>query len=86
MARMKTINESVKLIKDSDPDSAITYNFIRSLCKSKSIMCFTIGRKVILDFDNLLQTIRIGEFSADDFDLSKAIRPSTRRANNGNGN
>lgn len=86
MARMRTINESVKMIKDNDPDSAITYNFIRTLCKSQKITCFTIGRKVILDFDDLLQTIRYGVDLNDGFDISKAIRPSTRRTTNGNGN
>lgn len=83
MARMRTINESVKLIKDNDPDSAITYNFIRSLCRSNKIACFTIGRKVILDFDDLLETIGLGDRAI--IDHSKIYR-QPRRTSDGNDN
>lgn len=33
--RMRTINELVREIKEQDPTSAITYNYVRSLCKER---------------------------------------------------
>lgn len=58
-AKMRTINESVALIKQADPESAITYNFIRSLIKEGKIRYFQSGKKVILNFDDLIEVISI---------------------------
>lgn len=57
LAKMRTINESVSLIKAADPDSAITYNFIRKLVSENKIRYFMSGKKVILNFDDLLRII-----------------------------
>ena len=57
LAKMRTINESVALIKAADPDYAITYNFIRKLISENKIKYFMSGKKVILNFDDLLRII-----------------------------
>lgn len=57
MARMRTINEALALIKEDDPDTAVTYNMIRRLVKEKAIKYFFSGKKIILDFDDLLKYI-----------------------------
>lgn len=54
LARMRTINESLALIKEADPDSAITYNFIRKLVREDKVRYFLSGKKIILNFDDLM--------------------------------
>ena len=55
MKRMRTINEAVNEMKRADPNSAITYYYIKSLCKTNKIKHFKIGSKNIVDLDNLIQ-------------------------------
>jgi hypothetical protein len=57
LAKMRTINEAISLIKEADPDSAITYNFIKNLILKEEIRYFKSGRKVILNYDDLLKII-----------------------------
>ena len=54
LKRMRTINDSLKLIKANDPNSAITYYFIKKLCEEKLITAIQVGRKWILNYDELL--------------------------------
>jgi len=49
---MRTINEALALIKEDDPDTAVTYNMIRRLVKENAIKYF-FREKIILDFDCL---------------------------------
>ena len=60
-ARMRTIRESLELFKKTDKDTAITYNFIRRLCLSKKIHSFTLGKKILLNYDELLKFLQIKE-------------------------
>ncbi len=60
-SRMRTIRESLALIKEMDAESAITYNFIKGLCKNKSITSFSLGRKILLNYDELLKYLQIEE-------------------------
>lgn len=57
MPRMRTINESLNLIKETDPNSAITYNFIRQLVKGNRVRNFQSGNRTIINFDDLLEVI-----------------------------
>ena len=57
MPRMRTINESVNLIKETDPNSAITYNFIKQLVKGNRVRNFQSGNRTIINFDDLLELI-----------------------------
>lgn len=56
MARMRTINEALALIKEYALDSAVTYNMIRRLVKENATKYF-FREKIILDFDDLLKYI-----------------------------
>ncbi len=60
-ARMRTIRESLALLKEMDENTAITYNFIRCLCRNKSISSFTLGKKILLNYDELLAYLHITE-------------------------
>ena len=60
VARMRTINESLQLIKELDSQSAITYNFIRNLVKGNQIRSFQSGKRTIINYDDLLKIINNG--------------------------
>lgn len=49
--KMRTINEMVKEIKTQDPRSAISYHYIRSLCKAGKIKCILVNSKYLVDLD-----------------------------------
>lgn len=49
--KMRTINEMVKEIKAQDPRSAISYHYIRSLCKAGKIKCILVNSKYLVDLD-----------------------------------
>ena len=53
--RMRTISESVVIIKEMDRKSAITENCIRSLCKNGKVRCVFTGKKILVDLDDLLR-------------------------------
>ena len=52
--RMRTINESVAIIKEMDEQSAITANCIRTLCKEGKVHCVFTGKKILVDLDSLI--------------------------------
>ncbi len=52
--RMRTINESVAIIKEMDAQSAITANCIRTLCKEGKVHCVFTGKKILVDLDALI--------------------------------
>lgn len=52
--RMRTINESVAIIKKMDEQSAITANCIRTLCKEGKVHCVFTGKKILVDLDALI--------------------------------
>ena len=53
--RMRTIGESVEIIKEIDHDSAITANCIRSLYKDGKVHCVFTGNKILVDLDDLIK-------------------------------
>ncbi len=59
LARMRTINEALALIKKQDLDTAVTYNFIRGLMKENRIRHFRSGSRYILNFDDLLTALKM---------------------------
>ena len=59
MARMRTINEALALIKQQDPETAVTYNFIRKLLDGDRVRHFRSGLRYILNFDDLLNELNM---------------------------
>lgn len=57
ISRMRTINEAINLIKETDPNSAITYNFIKQLVKGNRVRNFQSGNRTIINFDDLIELI-----------------------------
>ena len=59
IARMRTINEALALIKQQDPETAVTYNFIRKLLDGDRVRHFRSGSRYILNFDDLLNELNM---------------------------
>ncbi|HPF54882.1 MAG TPA: DNA-binding protein [Clostridia bacterium] len=53
--RMRTVRESVEIIREMDAQSAVTANCIRTLCKEGKVHCVLAGTKVLVDLDHLLE-------------------------------
>ena len=56
---MRTINEALALIKQQDPETAVTYNFIRKLLDGDRVRHFRSGLRYILNFDDLLNELNM---------------------------
>lgn len=60
IARMKTVEQCLKEIKKLDPDTAITEWFIRCLCKDNKVKHFMTGKKILVNYDDLLKYLNFG--------------------------
>ena len=58
-ARMRTIRDALKTIKELDPDSAVTYNFIKQLCETDKITNVRLNKKYLLNIDELLKFLNM---------------------------
>lgn len=54
MVRMRSIYDALNLIKSEDPNTALTYNSIKTLCLDGYVRYFCSGKKIILNYDDLL--------------------------------
>lgn len=61
LARMRSIYEALDLIQQNDSNTALTYNSIKKLCLDGKIRYFTSGKKIILNYDDLIALIGITE-------------------------
>lgn len=55
MCRVRTIQQCLKELKLLDSDTAVTENFIRSLCKTNKIKFFKSNSKYLVNYDDLLR-------------------------------
>lgn len=60
-ARYRTINATIKELKEIDPNTCLSFYFIRCLCSSKKVISLTAGNKVLVNFDDLLNYLQKGE-------------------------
>ena len=60
-ARYRTVNATIKELKEIDPNTCISTYFIRCLCNSKKVLSLTAGNKVLVNFDDLLNYLQKGE-------------------------
>ena len=58
-ARMRTIRDALTTIKELDPDSAVTYNFIKQLCETDKITNVRLNKKYLLNIDELLKFLNM---------------------------
>lgn len=54
---VRSIKQAVDYIHTTDPESAIKVHTIRTWCKEGKIRFLTVGTKVLVDMDSLLEYI-----------------------------
>ena len=59
--RIRTIRDAIALLKQIDSRTAITYHFIRKLCDSGTIKSIRAGKKILINYDELLAYLNIDE-------------------------
>ncbi|HCS73017.1 MAG TPA: hypothetical protein DIW17_03990 [Clostridiales bacterium] len=74
MARMRYAAQALELIREEDPDSAVTLNYIRSLASSGKIPVHRIGRRKLINCDALLEYLAQPEQESTDWDQKGKIR------------
>ena len=61
LARMRSIYEALELVKQVDPCTALTYTSIKRLCLEGKIRFFRSGKKIILNYDDLIHFLGVSE-------------------------
>ena len=54
MNRMRTAEGALQIIKEMDPETAVTLRSIRRLINTGTIPCVPVGRKKLVNVDGLL--------------------------------
>lgn len=57
--RIRTIREAIALLKQADSQTAVTYHFIRKLCDSGCIKTIRAGKKILINYDELLAYLNL---------------------------
>ncbi len=57
--RIRTIREAIALLKQADNQTAVTYHFIRKLCDSGCIKSIRTGKKILINYDELLAYLNL---------------------------
>ena len=58
---LRSIKKAFDMVKQEDPDTAITVHTIRMWCKEGKIKCLTAGNKILVDVQSLMDYIAIKE-------------------------
>ncbi len=59
--RIRTVRDAIALLKQTDGQTAVTYHFIRKLCDSGTIKSIRAGKKILINYDELLSYLNIDE-------------------------
>lgn len=57
--RIRTIREAIALLKQADSQTAVTYHFIRKLCDSGHIKSIRAGKKILINYDEMLDYLNL---------------------------
>ena len=60
MPRMRTASKAYRLILEQDPESEITLHYIRQLIATGAIPVVHVGRKKLVDVDQLIAYLAAG--------------------------
>ena len=64
MKRIRTIKETLQMLKQEDPNSGLSDFIIRKLANNYKIRSFKTGNKILIDYDSLMAYLR-----SEDYDL-----------------
>lgn len=54
-ARMRTAPGAYEIIKEADPETAVTLHYIRKLIRTGEFPCVAVGRKKLVNVDKLVE-------------------------------
>jgi len=57
LARMRTLNKAYQMLKESDPDTDVTKNFLYSQLRAGTIPFVQVGNKRLINYDLLIETL-----------------------------
>lgn len=57
--RIRTIRDAIGLLRQADSQTAVTYHFIRKLCDSGHIKSIRAGKKILINYDELLAYLNL---------------------------
>ena len=63
MKRIRTINETLQMLKQEDPNSGLSDFLIRKLANSYKIRSFKTGNKILIDYDSLMAYLRNEDYN-----------------------
>ncbi len=61
MPRMRLIKDAFEQLKQDDPNTAITLYALRTIVKSGTVPTIRLGRKILINYDSLLEYFRFGD-------------------------
>lgn len=61
MARMRYPAQALELLKELDPDTCVTLNYIRTLVAKGVIPCVKVGRGRLINVDKLIEYLAAGD-------------------------
>ena len=64
MKRIRTITETLQMLKKEDPNTGLSEFLIRKLANNYKIRSFKTGNKILIDYDSLMAYLR-----SEDYDL-----------------
>ena len=56
--RMRTIGECMKMLREDDPNTAVTLNALRNMVLSNRVPYFSVGNKRLVNYDKLLEILQ----------------------------
>ena len=56
---LRSIKQAYEIIRQEDPDTAISVYTIRLWCKEKKIKFLTVGTKILVDMESLMDYIKM---------------------------
>ena len=56
---LRSIKQAHEMIKQQDPDTAVTLYTIRHWCKEGKIKFLTVGNKILIDIESLMNYIEM---------------------------
>ena len=59
--RIRTIRDAISMIKEVDRSTAITYHFVRKLCDNGQVSTIRAGKKILINYDELLAFLGMRE-------------------------
>lgn len=62
MQRIRTITETLQMIKQEDPNKSLSEFLIRKLANNYKIRSIKTGKKIMIDYDSLLSFLQSKDY------------------------